>query len=644
MSKADTLEVKSIAPMSALPTGVRLQEYVILSVIGEGGFGIVYLARDTLLDREVAIKEYLPATLATRMRGLQVGCRVASKQELFKKGLRHFVDEAHILARFHHPGLVAVLRFIEANGTAYMVMPYYRGTTLHDMVRAGYRAKTVKDLFSVLLPVLEGLSQIHSVKCYHLDVSSDNILILEDGAPVLLDFGSARHVQEDKTAPSTVFLKPGFASIEQYSETDNMKVGPWTDIYAVSALAYLLVTGKMPIISVARVLKDQLVPLSDFASPELPARLLAVIEAGLSVEPSRRPQNVASFIDSLTEAVAKEAPKQSLPESDPEAKPSFGALVSGVCREWLAGIREWGAAMRKAVFAALAAMRVRLSRLRKVLLLVRAVWGRVREWGSSARKAVFAVLAAMSAGLLRMFARVASIRVSLVKATGKMLTRAGSGVKTGMARLLNTAVSVVSKAGKAAADAMSAFRNCGGQFFKKVFGKIGKNPCWGLRGAISLLLLVVLSSALIFSGEKASTKTEAAKQPPPLSTVIESEMVLPSPVPEPLPVPELPPVPPHPMAKAPPPSPYPLSELSPNLPPRPPLPAEIQITVSVKPWGDVYLDGIKIGTAPPALNIKASDIKEGSHKIEIRNEGSKPYTGSIVVRRGQRIYLSHVFK
>ena len=116
------------APMCALPPGTRLQEYVIRSVIGEGGFGIVYLAHDTLLDREVAIKEYLPATLATRTHGLQVGCRVASKRELFRKGLRHFVDEAHILARFRHPGLVAVLRFIEANDTAYMVMPYYRGT------------------------------------------------------------------------------------------------------------------------------------------------------------------------------------------------------------------------------------------------------------------------------------------------------------------------------------------------------------------------------------------------------------------------------------------------------------------------------------------------------------------------------------
>ncbi|MCL2590791.1 MAG: protein kinase [Betaproteobacteria bacterium] len=637
--------------MSALHPGVRLQEYVIRSVIGEGGFGIVYLAHDTLLDREVAIKEYLPATLATRIQGLQVGCRVAAKRELFKKGLRHFVDEAHILARFHHPGLVAVLRFIEANGTAYMVMPYYRGTTLQDMVRSGYRAKTAKDLLSIMLPVLEGLSQIHSVKCYHLDVSSDNILILEDGTPVLLDFGSARHVQEDKTAPSTIFLKPGFASIEQYSETDSMKVGPWTDIYAISALAYLVVTGKMPIISVARVLKDQLVPLSTFASPELPAQLLKVIEAGLSVEPSQRPKNVESFIDSLEKAAVKGAPKLSLPKSDavkepsrPWVRPFLESVAKGMAamcarlpklrdvlppfRAALARIGGWGVAIRKAMLAALGKVLGWAAAVRKAIF---AVLGKVLGWGTAARKAIFAALAVMWGGLLRMLARLASMPVRLAKSIGKTLPKAGARVKAGIGWLLNVAVSAASKAGNAIASAASAFWNFSGKLCKKAFAGTGRKPYWVAIGASSLLVLLGL--VLFFPKEKVSAWTRRAEPTPPVAGTTER---LPSPQPELFSPPPLPQAKPSPTSL--------LPEPEPSLSAKELLPTDIQVTVSVKPWGDIYLDGVKIGTAPPTLNIKVSDIKVGPHKVEIRNESGKTHVREIVVKRDQPNNIAHTFK
>ena len=296
-------DAEAIVPVNALPIGTKLEEYIVQSVIGEGGFGIVYLAHDTFLGREVAIKEYLPGSLASRGAGLQVEVRQADKRELFLKGMRRFVNEAHILARFRHPALVSVMRFLETNGTAYMVMPFYRGRTLREMVRNGFRAKTTEDLFSILLPVLEGLTQIHSVECYHLDISSDNIMILDNGAPVLLDFGAARHTELSGGESTTIILKPGFAPIEQYGSDDSeLVLGPWTDIYAISAVAYLLVTGVMPPVSVTRIMKDTLTPAVNYASPDLPVGVLKVVDTGLMVRPPGRQRTVKDYLQSLLDA------------------------------------------------------------------------------------------------------------------------------------------------------------------------------------------------------------------------------------------------------------------------------------------------------------------------------------------------------
>ncbi|MDR2208890.1 MAG: serine/threonine protein kinase [Azoarcus sp.] len=316
-----------IVPVNALPVGTKLAEYVIRSVIGEGGFGIVYLADDTFLGREVAIKEYLPGSLAGRGAALQVEVRQDDKRELFMKGLRRFVNEAHLLARFRHPALLSVLRYIETNGTAYMVMPYYRGKTLREMVRNGFRAKTTEDLFSFLLPVLDGLAQMHSVECYHLDISSDNIMVLENGAPVLLDFGAARHTELAGRESTTIILKPGFAPIEQYGSDDSeLVLGPWTDIYAISAVAYLLVSGAMPPVSVARIMKDTLVSAVNCATPDLPAGILKVIDAGLALKPQERPQSVAVLREALLEGADGFVP----PVLEEEASPSFPGNVPSV--------------------------------------------------------------------------------------------------------------------------------------------------------------------------------------------------------------------------------------------------------------------------------------------------------------------------
>jgi serine/threonine protein kinase len=340
--------LESIAPMNALPVGTRLQEFIIRSVVGEGGFGIVYLAHDTLLGREVAIKEYLPSSLAVRIGGTQVDVRVAAKRELFNKGMRRFVNEAHILARFRHPALVAVLRFMEANGTAYMVMPYYRGKTLRELVRAGYRTQSTEDLFAILLPVLEALTQIHSVECFHLDISSDNILLLENKVPVLLDFGAARHTELNDENPTTIILKPGFAPIEQYGNDDSaLLLGPWTDIYALSVVAYQLVSGSMPGVSVSRIVRDNVKPLTEFATPALPAEVLQVVDLGMSVKPNERPQSAAAYVEALLNAtdsfVPSSPPSEPGPGPSPDPKPVLSFVAPPpIPIRWDKALLRWG--------------------------------------------------------------------------------------------------------------------------------------------------------------------------------------------------------------------------------------------------------------------------------------------------------------
>jgi serine/threonine protein kinase len=193
------------------------------------------------------------------------------------------------------------------------------------MVNSGYRVGTTEDLFSILLPVLEGLSKIHAVDCYHLDISSDNIMIQENGAPVLLDFGAARHTEVSGEDPTTIILKPGFAPIEQYGFGNNeLPLGPWSDIYAISAVAYQVITGEMPPISAQRAVNDRLIPLVEYASPVLPAEVLEVVDAGLALRPQERPQTVAVYVQSLLSAAESAVPPPEEEYPEQEAVPQSG--------------------------------------------------------------------------------------------------------------------------------------------------------------------------------------------------------------------------------------------------------------------------------------------------------------------------------
>src|SRR5690242_10066026 len=246
---------------NALPIGTRVHEFEITRVVGEGGFSVVYLAFDHTLHRSIALKEYIPSALASRRGDNTVAVRSAQHQQTFEAGLRSFVNEARMLAQFDHPALVKVYRFWEANGTAYMVMPYYSGRTLEEALKVRRDPPDEAWIRALLSPLMEALAVLHADRVYHRDISPDNIMLLAGDRPVLLDFGAARRVISDMTHALTVILKPGYAPIEQYADVPGMKQGPWTDVYALAAVVYFMILGRKPPPAVTRLMQDEYQPL-----------------------------------------------------------------------------------------------------------------------------------------------------------------------------------------------------------------------------------------------------------------------------------------------------------------------------------------------------------------------------------------------
>lgn len=283
-----------------LPVGSRLGEFEINGVVGQGGFGIVYLAWDHTLDRKVALKEYLPESLASRDSTGTVRLRSERNAETFAAGLRSFINEAKLLAQFDHPSLVKVFRFWEANGTAYMVMPFYEGTTLKEKLSSMGQPPDEIWLTRMLDSLTQALMVMHGAHCYHRDIAPDNVILLKGSeTPVLLDFGAARRVITDMTQAITVILKPGYAPIEQYAEMPDMTQGPWTDIYALGAVVHFAITGNRPPPSVGRMLKDPYVSLTQMALPQYSQKLLAATDRALAVRPDERPQSIAELRELL---------------------------------------------------------------------------------------------------------------------------------------------------------------------------------------------------------------------------------------------------------------------------------------------------------------------------------------------------------
>ena len=287
-----------------LPVGTMLAEFRLTELIGEGGFGVVYKAFDTSLEREVALKEYMPSSLAQRVGGgTQVQVKSERYRETFEAGRESFVKEAKMLAFFDHPSLVKVYRFWEANNTAYMVMPLLRGITLKDVLRDRKRSGQAVDeawLRGVVGQITEALLVIHTEQVYHRDIAPDNLMFLPDkGRWLLLDFGAARRVISEQTQALTVILKPGYAPVEQYAEIPGMKQGAWTDVYALAAVVYFAIIGKTPPPSVGRILNDTYQPLVESAAGRYSEALLAAIDRALAVRPEHRTQSIGELRQDL---------------------------------------------------------------------------------------------------------------------------------------------------------------------------------------------------------------------------------------------------------------------------------------------------------------------------------------------------------
>ena len=287
-------------PLNALPQGYRLQEYELVRVLGQGGFGMTYLGFDHNLDKAVAIKEYLPADIATRTGDNSVAPQASQFRGDFEWGLGRFLDEARTLARFDHRHIVKVHRFFEAHGTAYIVMEYAEGETLSQFLKSRGTLDEA-ELKTVLYPILDGLEVVHRADFLHRDIKPGNIIIRDaDNSPVLLDFGAARQAIGARSRSVTSIITPGYAPIEQYSTRGNQ--GPWTDIYALGAVCYHTLTGQVPEDATDRVRNDPLVPVAERCAGQASQGFLSAIDWALQVDEADRPQRVAAWHATLSGA------------------------------------------------------------------------------------------------------------------------------------------------------------------------------------------------------------------------------------------------------------------------------------------------------------------------------------------------------
>lgn len=308
----------------ALPRGYALNEYRIESTLGIGGFGVTYLATDANLNLKVAIKEYLPGDVAVRAEDHSVRSKSAEAAETFDWGRTRFLEESRTLASFHHPNIVRVMRFFEANQTAYMVMEFVAGEPLNEWIKTR-RPLAEPTLVGLAAPLLDGLEVVHRGGYLHRDIKPENVYVRRDASPVLLDFGSARALSAGKDMTTIVSL--GFAPFEQYHSRGGE--GPWTDLYSLGAVLYWMLTGERPVEAPGRAFDDPMVPAAKAAeASRYSQQLLKAIDWALAPEKEKRPQSVAALRKALP-AVATpsfaEQPTIFVPRPAPSSPPAPSA-------------------------------------------------------------------------------------------------------------------------------------------------------------------------------------------------------------------------------------------------------------------------------------------------------------------------------
>ncbi len=295
----NTVRITKKQHLKALKPGYKLHWYEIKEILGQGGFGITYLAQDLNLDHEVAIKEYLPVELSVRDEHGSVQPVTSELAARYNWGLERFIEEARTIGQFKHPNIVRVRNVFEANNTAYMVMDYELGESLQEILS---RRKTLneEDLKSVIIPIIEGMRHVHAAGFIHRDVKPANIFIRVDGDPVLLDFGSARKSLEESKKSLTSIFSRGYAPIEQYNTTEDTQ-GPWTDIYSLGATLYRAIAGVPPTDAVDRssaishTMNDTYVSAVEIGEGKYSTTLLEAVDQALKFRQQDRPQSIAEW-------------------------------------------------------------------------------------------------------------------------------------------------------------------------------------------------------------------------------------------------------------------------------------------------------------------------------------------------------------
>ncbi|MES3009165.1 MAG: serine/threonine-protein kinase [Pseudomonadota bacterium] len=307
--------MSKVKPASLEP-GTRMGGYKVVRKLSAGGFGVVYLALDAE-GQQVAIKEYLPSSLATRAPGELLPQVAPDKLSLYRLGLKSFFEEGRALAQISHPSVVSVLNFFRENETVYMVMNYLEGATLQDFVITAreqknakvFRESTIRSLFD---EILRGLRIVHQHKMLHLDIKPANIFITDDDRAVMIDFGAAREVLNKEGNFIRPMYTPGFAPPELYRRGTAM--GPWTDIYSIGACMYACMQGYPPNDAPQRQEKDRLATALARHRGVYSDSLLQVVEWCMALDPLARPQSVFALQKELGRETERVYTKLSMAE------------------------------------------------------------------------------------------------------------------------------------------------------------------------------------------------------------------------------------------------------------------------------------------------------------------------------------------
>jgi serine/threonine protein kinase len=331
----------------SLPTHHILQnEYEILSILGQGGFGITYLAKDINLNYQVVIKEFLPQDMAGRKSDGITVAAFTKDAHSYEHLLKRFSQEAQLLAKMRHPNIVKVIRFFRANNTAYFVMEYAKGQTLKEYLKQK-GTMSEEEILSIMMPILEGTKYIHEQGFLHRDIAPDNIYLKEDGMPILIDFGAARDAIAEESKNISSIVKEGYSAPEQYTTNNKQKAS--ADIYALGAVFYRMITGKVPPGAAHRqtaLLNNDPDPVGGFTETykkHYSSKLLHAVKKAMHIRASDRFASVSEFQKALLGDVAVARAPRPVTQYRPDHRFCFySPLVAGRDRLYFDGGGQQG--------------------------------------------------------------------------------------------------------------------------------------------------------------------------------------------------------------------------------------------------------------------------------------------------------------